>query len=160
LAMSRRLGNPSQIVIALTALGNAVIDRDPMRARAAFEESLQLVVSGASDVNLPLALVQLARLRMRDGDLDAALAAARVAVAHLHRVGDRPGLPGALLIATEILMAARAYRPAVVLAVAARGGVLSELAAGMDRAGSALAEPLSRAREALGDAVTDAAVAE
>ena len=97
---------------------------------------------------------------MRDGDLDAALAAARIAVTHHHRVGDRPGLPGTLLTTAEILIAAGAYRPAVVLAVAARGGVLSPLAAGMGVAGSALVEPLARAGEALGDVGTEAAIAE
>jgi hypothetical protein len=160
LALSRQLGNPSQIVIALTALGNAILDDDPHRAREAFEESLRLVASGASDVNLSLALVQLARLRMRDGVPSGALAATRIAVTHHHRHGDRPGLVGTLLIEAEILVGVGAYRPAVVLCGAAIAGVLSPLAGGMGVAVSQLEEPLTRAREALGDVACDAALAE
>jgi predicted ATPase len=160
LTLSRRLENPSQTVIALTALGNAVVDQDPLRAREAFEESLALVRQGASDVNLSLALVQLARLRMRDGDTAGAFEAVRIAVIHHHRHGDRPGLVGTLLIEADMLMAVQSYRPAVVLIGAAISGVLSPLAAGMSVALSQLEVPLARAREALGDADCDAALAE
>jgi hypothetical protein len=160
LERSRRLGNPSQTVIALTALGNVLINDDPAGAREAFEESITLVASGASNVNLSLALVQLARLRMRDGDMNGALNAARVAVTHHDRLGDRPGLVGTLLGATEILMAAGEYRAALVVGAGAVAGPLSALAAGMGVAVSELEEPFARAKEALGNDECNAAITE
>ena len=160
LELSRRMGNPSQMVIALTALGNVLINDDPAGAREAFEESITLVATGASNVNLSLALVQLARLRMRDGDMNGALNAARVAVTHHDRLGDRPGLVGTLLGATEILMSAGAYRSALVVGAGAVLGSLRPLAAGMGVAVSELTEPFERAREALGYEECNAAIAE
>ncbi|MGH3075422.1 MAG: ATP-binding protein, partial [Gaiellales bacterium] len=106
LELSRRLGNPSQLVIALTAVGTAWRAGDPVRARRALEESLDLVGKGASDVNLALACQELARLRLSDGDLGGALRAVWIAVGHSHANGDRPGIVGTLLVAAEVLAAA------------------------------------------------------
>ncbi|HXY93891.1 MAG TPA: adenylate/guanylate cyclase domain-containing protein, partial [Acidimicrobiia bacterium] len=73
LRVARQLGAPTLIVVALTATGYAWLGENPARAREAFEESIALTESGASDVNFSLALRELARLRMRDGDPAGAL---------------------------------------------------------------------------------------
>jgi hypothetical protein len=145
------LGNPSQIVIALTAVGAALVDDDPARAREVLEESLALVRAGASDVNVSLACTQLARLRMRDGEVAGALDALRTAVTHHHADGDRPGLVGTLLVVAAILGAAGRDEAAVTLGRGVVGGELAPLTAGMGAALSKQADLLAQARARLGD---------
>ncbi len=157
LELSRRRGNPSQLVIALTATGTAWREVDPERARRALEESLQLVGEGASDVNLALACGELARLRLRDGDLAGALRAVWIAVSHSHANGDRPGIVGTLLIAAEILAAVGRHEAVVTLSRGIAAG-LQSLTAGI---GATFSQDqlLRDARAALGDERYNAAAA-
>ena len=157
LELSRRIGNPSQLVIALTAFGTAWREGDPTRARRALEESLQLVGEGASDVNLALACQELARLRLGDGDLVGALRAVWIAVSHSHANGDRPGIVGTLLVAAEVLAAAGQHEAVVTLSRGVAAG-LQSLTAGIGATNSQ-DQMLRDARAALGDERCDAAAA-
>jgi predicted ATPase/class 3 adenylate cyclase len=158
LTHARRIGNPLLLVVALSALGYAWIAEDPARAREAFEESVALTQSGASDVNYSLALRELARLRMRDGDPAAALDALRAAVTYDNAGGNRPALPATLLASCELLTALGHLEHALVLNGAVVEGELRPLAPGTSAVGSQHAA-LVRAPEGLGDAAYQAALA-
>ncbi len=159
LAESRRLGNPSQLAIALALHGAAFADGDPSDARAALEESLALVGQGASDVMLGLACQELARLRLRDGDATGALGVIEIAVLHSQADGDRPGLVGTVLAVGEMLAELGRPEALVVINHAVRGGELRALAAGMELQLAHQEPRLDHAREALGDAGFTAAAA-
>jgi hypothetical protein len=132
-------------------VGAALIDEDPDRAREALEESLALTRAGASDVNVSFACTQLARLRMRDGEVTGALDALRTAVTHAHADGDRPGLVGTLLVVAPILWAVGDHEAVVVLNRGVVDGELGPLAAGMGTALSQQEGLLAHARGVLGD---------
>ncbi len=159
LVLARQLGNPTQLAIALSAVGTACFDDDPATARAAFEESLAWIEAGASDVNLAIALWHLARLSARDGDIVGALAPLRAAIVHCHEVGDRPGLTGPLAFVPEIIFALRRYEGSVVVSRALMAGELGAFAAIMSIKLEQHADLLARAREQLGAAEYDAAAA-
>jgi len=158
LARARHLGNPLLLVVALTALGHAWIGEDPARARVAFEESVALTRSGASDANYTLALRQLARLRLRDGDGDGALDAVHTAVTHDHANGNRPSLVGSLLTGSELLAALGQLDDAVVLTSAVVKGELSGLT-GLGAVAATQEAITAAARERLEDSVYQAATA-
>ncbi|HXY94962.1 MAG TPA: adenylate/guanylate cyclase domain-containing protein [Acidimicrobiia bacterium] len=160
LELSRRLGNPSHLAIALTAFGSAWRERDPERARRALEESLQWVRDGASDVNLALACQELARLRVRDRDLVGALFAIWGAVGHSHLTGDRPEIVGALLIAAAVLAAAGRDEESVTVSLGVTTGPLRELVVvETDPTYAEQVELLRDARAVLGDERYDVAAA-
>ena len=102
--LSRRVGNPSQLAIALGAFGQAAHAEDPEAALGALQDSLDLVDQGASDVLTTVAFTGLADLRSRRGEDAAALVALRRALRHSLDVRDRPGLVGALPVAAEVLV--------------------------------------------------------
>jgi predicted ATPase/class 3 adenylate cyclase len=158
LEISRRLGNPSQLVIALNAFGTAWRADDPSGARRAFEESLDLVGQGASDVNLALTCQELARLRVAEGDLVGALRAVWIAVGHSHSTGDRPGIVGTFLVATEVLAAAERYEAAVTLIHGVAAG-LTALTAGLGVTSPRVDDVLRGARAALPAATYETAAA-
>jgi predicted ATPase len=149
LARARRAGNPLGLVVALTAQGYAWIGEDPARAQEAFEESVALTRSGASDVNYSLALRELARLRMRDGDPGAALDTVHDAVTYDHTSGNRPSLVGSMIIASEFLATLGHVDDAVAISFALAEGELGRLTGLSDVAASHQAV-LPSAREALG----------
>ena len=103
LAGARRLANPSQLAIALCALGTACFLSDPNRARDAFEESLALTASGASDVNVAEVSVQLAELLAQVGEYRRALASLRHGIRHADSVGHKPAFAGHLSVAVEVM---------------------------------------------------------
>jgi tetratricopeptide (TPR) repeat protein len=103
LASARRIANPSQLAIALCALGTACFLSDPNRARDAFEESLALTASGASDVNVAEVSVQLAELLAQAGEYRAALTSLRHGIRHADAVGHRPAFAGHLSVAVEVM---------------------------------------------------------
>jgi predicted ATPase len=149
LARARHLGNPLLLVVALTAQGYAWIGEDPAQAREAFEESVALTQSGASDVNYSLALRELARLQMRDGDHAAALDAVRAAVTHDYTCGNRLSLIGAMLIGSELLAALGHLDDAVTLTFAVTEGELGGLT-GLSEVALSHQAVLTAAPEALG----------
>jgi predicted ATPase len=158
LELSRRLGNPSQLVIALSAFGTAWRADDPSGARRAFEESLDLVGKGASDVNLALTCQELARLRVAEGDLVGALRAVWIAVGHSHSTGDRPGIVGTFLVAAEVLAAAGRYEAAVTLINGVASG-LTALTAGLGVTSPRVDDVLREARSVLPADAYEAAAA-
>jgi hypothetical protein len=127
LRRARELENPLLLVIALSAVASASIDDAPERARSALEESIALTRSGASDVNLTLALRQLALLDLRDGDTAGALDALRAAIIHDHANGSRPSLAATLLIGCELLNELGYLDRAEVLKTALTEGALSSV---------------------------------
>jgi hypothetical protein len=127
LRRARELENPLLLVVALSAVASASIDEAPERARSALEESIAVTQSGASDVNLSLALRQLALLDLRDGNSAGALDALRAAIIHDHANGSRPGLAGTLLIGCELLNELGHADRAAVLKSALTDGALSSV---------------------------------
>jgi predicted ATPase/class 3 adenylate cyclase len=158
LARARRIANPLVLVVALTATGYAWIDDDTTRAREAFEESVALTRAGASDVNFSIALRQLARLRMQDGDSGGALDALHAAVTHDHACGNRPSLVGALAIGCESLATLGHLDDALVLACAVIEGELSALT-GLGGVAVSLQALLVKTRAVLDTTTYEAAVA-
>jgi hypothetical protein len=145
-------------VAALTAVGYAWLGDDPQRAREAFEESIALTQSGATDMNLSLALREVARLRVRDGEPAGALDALRAAVIHVHAGGNRPGLAGTVFCAAEVLAATGQPEAAVALNRAVLEGELRPLALGLIAASPKVIPPM--AHDVLTDATSDSAPSE
>jgi predicted ATPase/class 3 adenylate cyclase len=150
LELSQRLGNPTQLAIALSALGTALVDDDMEGSRAALEKGLDLARSGASDVNVAVSSTQLARIRLRGGDFAGALEALAGALDYAHAAGDRPSIVGVVLSTVEILAAVGRFEAAVALHCAVVGGELSTLGQAMAATYSALADLRARAEGALG----------
>lgn len=92
LALAREVGNPSNIAIALGALGAALYASDPRRAREVLEESVALTDAGASDVVRPHALLYLAALRAQFGDDRGSLECLRDSFERSVEWGDRATL--------------------------------------------------------------------
>ncbi len=89
LVISREIGNPTQLAIALGALGDALIFSDPRRALDALEESLALTDAGASDVVRPIVLMHVATLRAEFGDARGTLECLRDGIERAAEWGDR-----------------------------------------------------------------------
>jgi hypothetical protein len=94
--LSRRLGNPSQLAIALAALGATLVDDDPSAALAALDESVAITDAGGSDVLLTHALATAAVARASLGDTAGSLELLRRSLGHSVFCGDLPGLAGAI----------------------------------------------------------------
>jgi predicted ATPase/class 3 adenylate cyclase len=92
LALAREVGNPSDLAIALAALGAALYTSDPRRALDSLEECLALTDAGASDVVRPHALVHLAALRAQFGDARGSLECLRDGFERYVEWGDRATL--------------------------------------------------------------------
>ena len=86
-AIARRVGNPSGIALALYVFGWALTYDDPPAALAAFDESIALVRSGASDQTFAHVLVRAGELRAAEGDA-AALDDLREALVFADDVGS------------------------------------------------------------------------
>jgi tetratricopeptide (TPR) repeat protein len=87
LHLARRSQNPSTIALASYVCGWAVMHDEPAAALAAFDESIELVRRGATDMLYAHVLVRAASLRAASGD-QSALADLREAIAHAHDVGS------------------------------------------------------------------------
>jgi len=94
--VSRRLANPSQLAIALAALGSALVPDDPKAALAALDESVALADAGASDVILTHALSCAAVARAALGQTTESLELLSRSLRHSVFCGDLPGLAGAV----------------------------------------------------------------
>jgi predicted ATPase len=89
LGIARSVGNPSALAMALYAVAWATDTEDPDTARAAYEESIALSRSGASDAAFSPCLSRVAPLRLRAGDTSGAIDALREAVMYSRDAGDR-----------------------------------------------------------------------
>jgi len=89
LVLAREIGNPTQLAVALGALGAALVFSDPRRALDALEESLALTDAGASDVVRPVVLMHVATLRAEFGDARGTLECLRDGFERAVEWGDR-----------------------------------------------------------------------
>jgi tetratricopeptide (TPR) repeat protein len=148
LRLARELGNPSQLAIALAALGFACVDSAPDVALAALEESRAVTLAGASEVQYATALSLMGVLRARAGDVVGALDALREGLVCATEVGWRGGATGVLAQVSTVLMMGTAAPPGVVIGAHVSTSGL-ELAAG--EALMPWDEALANMRRALGD---------
>jgi predicted ATPase/class 3 adenylate cyclase len=105
--LARDVGNPSSQAIALGVFGWVFLRDDPRAATAALEESIALTRAGAGDAVFPTALILVAPLRARAGDLEGALHALHAGLAHARDVADFPAASTALASAVEVAFTAR-----------------------------------------------------
>jgi hypothetical protein len=155
---ARRTRNPSVLVVTLFAYGWSSWESDPEVALAAFDECADLTRSGASEAVFGPALMEAARLRMRRGERDVALANLREAVMHCHMVADYPELSGVLTVTSTILVEAGAFEPAAVLTGFCLDGPVAHFS--MPFSGAEGAEQVAaraRAKDELGDDQFDGA---
>ena len=94
--LSRRIGNPSQLAIALGALGAALVPDDPSAALVVLDESIALTEAGASDVVWTHVLANAAVARAALGQINESLALLGTSIRHSADCGDLPGLVSAL----------------------------------------------------------------
>jgi hypothetical protein len=127
LRIARRVGAPTLVCNALVSRAQSIVDESPTEALVAAEEAMRLVERGAGDQGFSYSRAALivAKVRAAQGDVSGAARAARAAVAHEARVGNRTLLKTQLLIAASML----ATRPedleaAAVLTGAAGGEML------------------------------------
>ncbi|WP_326544733.1 adenylate/guanylate cyclase domain-containing protein [Mycolicibacterium sp. ND9-15] len=72
-ALARQSGMPGAIVISLNALALALVDSDPVRARAVLRESIELASTPGQEVSSGVLTACLVAGRLRDWDLTLAL---------------------------------------------------------------------------------------
>ena len=90
--LSRRIANPSQLAIALTALGSSLLDSDSSAALAALDESIAITDSGASDVLLATSLAKAAIARAALGQSTESLDLLGRSIRHSVFCGDVPSI--------------------------------------------------------------------
>ena len=127
LALARRLGQPSNIGLALFGAGTAWERDDPEASLAAFEEAIAIRQTGADRGQVRTALTGITRARIAAGDIKGALAEARDGIAYFHHAGLGPSLVG--LVNETIVALAGAGEPevAAVLAGVVAAGRISPL---------------------------------
>jgi predicted ATPase len=155
LVLAREVGNPSQLTIALGAVGGALalLDSDPGRALMVLEEALALTDAGASDVVRNLALVHVAMLRAELGDVRGTLECLRDGFQRSVEWGDRSTF-GAVAFGTVALV--EIDRPELALVFAAAGTFSGPLGGeSLEKQQRAIA----RARDELGAEQADALTA-
>jgi predicted ATPase len=116
LRLARDIANPSSQAIALGVFGWVSLRDDPPAAAAALEESIALTHAGAGDAVFPTALVLLAPLRARAGDVEDALRALRAGLVHARDVADFPAAGTTLASAVEVTFTAHETTIAVIFA--------------------------------------------
>lgn len=72
-ALARRSGMPSAIVLSLNSLALALVDRDPARSRALLRESVHLGSTPGEEVSSGILMASLVAGRLRDWNLALAL---------------------------------------------------------------------------------------
>jgi tetratricopeptide (TPR) repeat protein len=152
LSRARRLGNPTNLIIALYAFASAWWRENPADALVALEESLSLGGKGGSDVVLENSYLLLGQIRDALGDVSGALAAFRSAIEMADRFGNRPAVVGILRCAIEVLNTSRAHEVAALCIGLIVHGPLAAAAAGLwlrDEGGT-VAHGREEARVALG----------
>jgi hypothetical protein len=153
LVMAREIGNPTQLAIALGALGDALVFADPRRALDALEESLALTDAGASDVVRPIVLMHVATLRAEFGDARGTLECLRDGFERAVEWGDRSAF-GAIGFAVVPLV--QIGRPELALTISAASTFTSSLGGYWREAQQGA---IARAREEVGAEHADALTA-
>jgi predicted ATPase/class 3 adenylate cyclase len=103
LALARQIGQPTNIVLNLAAYASALADRDPQRARALLNESIQARTALGYEQTAEITQAVLVAARIEDWPL--ALDLASRSIRGLHWGGDRP------LCAAILNIVARAITP-------------------------------------------------
>jgi predicted ATPase/class 3 adenylate cyclase/DNA-binding winged helix-turn-helix (wHTH) protein len=126
-ALARRLGQPTNIGLALVAAGTAWERDDPQASLAAFEEAIAIRHTGADRGEIRIALTGTTRARIAAGDIKGAVAEARDGIAYYHHAGL--GSHVVALVNETIFALAAAGEPevAAVLAGVVAAGRVSEL---------------------------------
>jgi predicted ATPase/class 3 adenylate cyclase/DNA-binding winged helix-turn-helix (wHTH) protein len=128
LALARRLGQPTNISLALFGAGTAWERDDPQASLTAFEEAIAIRQTGADRGQIRTALTGITRARIAAGDIKGALAEARDGIAYFHHAGLGPSVVGLLNETIVALAAAGQAEVAAVLAGVVAAGRISELA--------------------------------
>ena len=153
LVLARRLGNPSQLAIALATAGWALLANARLdEALAALDESVALTRAGASDVMFGHALGYLAGIRGFMGDARHCVAGYADALRHFVDCGDRSGLAGALTYGAAPMVAIGEPGLAVAFCAIARAQGVEIFAGG---AKAATDRVFAAARDALGSSAYD-----
>jgi len=103
LVEARASGNPTALSMALYATAWATEEVDPLRARAAYEESIDLRRQGASGAVGPAALVRVAPLRLGAGDRMGAIDALVEALVWSRDIGDHLEAAFAAILTASVL---------------------------------------------------------
>jgi hypothetical protein len=149
--LSRPIGNPTQLAIALAGLGATLVRDDPPAALAALEESIAITDAGGSDVMLSHALGNASIAMAAVGRTDESLALIRRSVAHSVFCGDIPSTIYAL--SSGLTVVTGFARPDLLVAWSATmrlpGGWVGYLVQeALDRADGRASETLDPARVA------------
>jgi hypothetical protein len=153
LVLAREIGNPTQLAIALGALGDGLVFSDPRRALDALEESLALTDAGASDVVRPIVLMHVATLRAEFGDARGTLECLRDGFERAVEWGDRSAF-GA--IGFGVVPLEQIGRPELALAISAASSFTSPLGGYWLEAQQGA---IARARDVVGPEQADALTA-
>jgi ATP/maltotriose-dependent transcriptional regulator MalT len=163
MSLAEGTGNPTNLALALYALGWALRHRHPDEAIAAFDRCVVLSRRGASTVVLALALFHAARVAALLGDADGATTRLREALEESIRGDDWSFLTNGLDAAVDIFCYLGEERTAVVLAGAVETSLAPLRWPYVACRGPGLAvrtANLARARETLGDTLYEQARAE
>jgi predicted ATPase/class 3 adenylate cyclase/tetratricopeptide (TPR) repeat protein len=128
LEISRRIGNPTLLALALYALGLASWQSDPTAAQAALEEHVQIIRATGHDFVLPRVLALLAQLRART-DLPAAVQTLQEGLQRAQMNGDRPAIAVCLVRGTVVMAALGDLETAAIFLGAVTDGALARLGA-------------------------------
>jgi predicted ATPase/class 3 adenylate cyclase len=88
--LTRPIGNPTQLAIALAGLGATLVHEDPLAALTALEESIAITDAGGSDVMLSHALGNASVATAALGRADESLVFIRRSIRHAVYCGDVP----------------------------------------------------------------------
>ena len=127
LVIARRTRNPTAQGLALQALGWASWATDPDVARAAYEEAVALMTSGAIEGGLDAARGRLAPLRFDAGDAAGAVDLLLETFIHTRENGERQSVFTACDGSLVVLTGLEEHQPAAVLAGALRAGTFGEV---------------------------------
>jgi hypothetical protein len=159
IAIAREIENPSTLLSALCNIGGSLEHDDPVAARDAYEEAIEFARSGGTQPMKGVALIGIARIRARKGELGAALKAFRDGLASSNHVGFRPITAEVLGDGAEILLRSGEMVIGVKLSASVLEGALARVMTSMER-NAAIRRELDSARGQLGTESYDAAFAD
>ena len=127
LEMGRRFSNPTTFAIAQYASGLASWQSDPVGARAALEEHVEIVRKTGYSGVVGRVLALLAQLQAGAGELSAAVGTLHEAIESAHVNGDRPAVAVCLTRGAVVMAALGDIETVVVFLGAVADGVFSGL---------------------------------
>jgi predicted ATPase len=124
LEISRRIGNPTQLGIALYASALTSWQSDPVAAKTALEEHLQIANTTGRTYIVGRVLALLAQILSYGGDFPAAVRALRDGLVSAHIDGDLPGTAVCLTRGAVVMAALGEHESAAVFLGAATNAAL------------------------------------